>query len=194
MSRWIPLFLALVACGNRPTTHPHEIPAPPSEGPTPSPMPAADAASTHDTPKITIIGHATPDTLRAAGACPDLEEGVQPAQVEKVEAGGRPLYVVTCETFAYQGTFELWRQQAGAWKAVTDEDDKPVRGLGVPVVTEDGAVSWLEKARGPGDCGEYHEMKDGPRGMRVTLHTARACDAPVGDGEDLGDPRTWARR
>lgn len=201
MSRTIALLLALAGCTLAPaeTSVEAEQPSPetPAEASSETPAKTAAEAPSSDPPKapITIIGHATDDQLRAAGACPDLDEGVQPAHVEEVElGGGRAISVVTCETFAYQGTFELWEQQAGAWKPVTDEDRRPVRGLGVPAVAKDGAVTWLEKARGPGDCGDFYELQPGPRGYRVTTHTGRSCDTPVGPGEELADPRTWPSR
>jgi hypothetical protein len=139
----------------------------PPEPPPPPPAAAAPSA----------------ESMLAAGAC--KTDGTVAAVRSIALADGRALLEVTCAMFAYQGTYEYW------WPAPL----KPVAGpagafalLGVPTVDPmTGVLTWLEKDRGPGDCGNWYRYALEGDEFVQKEHRQRACDA----AGDAGPPETW---
>lgn len=167
------LVLALFACtGGTPEP---QAPEPDAPAPTEAPAPAdvVEEADPGD-PLAAVI---------AAGGCAQAEPDTQPQNVEVHTVGDKSYWVVTCEMFAYQGTFEVWDADAGA--PVMNGESR-LGGLGLPTLdAEAGTVTWLAKARGPGDCGDWyrHDLSGA-----LQEHRSRSCQDTA---PDTIDPSAW---
>lgn len=126
--------------------------------------------------------------LLAAGACAGTEllEG-RPAAIATYEEGA--LAIVACERFAYQEAFEVWRRDAsGAWGPVQSGVGVALKGLGGPELdATTGELWWLEKSRGPGDCGAYYRYRLEGAVALLTEHRARECE----DEGEIPPVRQW---
>jgi hypothetical protein len=92
--------------------------------------------------------------------------------------------MVPCESFAYQGTYELWLQ------AAEGEPVHQLNRLGVGYLDEEfGQWANLEKARGAGGCGIYERFDITPTAITLVETREQAC----GDGSEPpnADPSTW---
>lgn len=162
--------------------------SPPEEAP-PSPPPAPEQPPEPERPPEPEqpVGAVTVDhgALLSAGAC--REDG----QIERVSTSqlpdGRTILEVLCFMAAYQGAFE-YRWQDGL-APVLAEDGQPIAPVGLPTLdVSTGRLTWLSKARGLGDCGDYFVYQ--LRGERFALleHRSRPCDNP----DDYTPPEQWA--
>ena len=96
------------------------------------------------------------------------------------------MLLVTCENFAYQSTFEYWA--ASPMVPLKTRAGSILGGLGLPTMEAEGTVEWLEKSRGPGDCGTLHTYAPSGEVWVLKAERSRECDA--GDG-DPGAPQSW---
>lgn len=170
------LLFLLTACdgGDTPTTTPSVTPDP---APAPAPAPA---------PKPTPVAMPSKGALLKAGLCSD-DGTIQEMQVVSL-SDGRSLIEVTCAMYAYQGTFSY------AWpdgRPVVDQDGDPIQLLGFPGLdAETGVLSWLSKARGPGDCGDWYRYTLEQDRFVLQEHRSRSCDAET-DPETFPPPHLW---
>jgi len=164
----MPLLMLLLACdGSAPPAEPA-----PSPAPVPTPAPAPQAA---------------PDkaSLLAAGLCSD-DGTIQEMQAVTL-SDGRKLLELTCAMYAYQGTFSYAWADSG--EPVRDQDGNILSLLGWPGLdTETGALAWLSKARGVGDCGDYFVYQlEGDRFVQKE-HRSRGCD---NNADEVPPPDQW---
>ncbi len=147
-----------------------------SDAPTPSPAPdVVPPAPTADA--VDAV-----DTALFASAC-DGAGPSGPVQRDPV-AGGAELVEISCEWFAYQGTYELWLQPAEG------EPVHQLNRLGVGSLDEaTGQWTNLEKARGPGDCGVFERFAITDSAITVLETREQSCSN--GDEAPNIDPNTW---
>ena len=130
--------------------------------------------------------------VAAAGAC--AEDDVDaPSGIRALAAPDGALYEVECEMWAYQGPHEYWsRDGSGGWVGVEGPSGTVTRAIGIPGFDPDtGRLSWLQRARGLGDCGEWWilqlEGSGSERRFSLVEHRARECD----DAPDPPPPQQW---
>ena len=85
---------------------------------------------------------------------------------------------------AYQGTYEYWFADPSPRKA----PGLPPTVVGLPEIGSDGAITWLEKARGPGDCGDYYVFTLSGDAWSEKEHRRRACSD---DASEVPPPTSW---
>ena len=166
-------LLALLACDRTPV---------PAAATAPAPEPAPPELAAPDAP----AGDAAHAALLAAGVCGG--EGQISDTREIPLPDGRVLLEVLCAMYAYQGAYGYaW---ASSGEPVRDQDGAVLDLVGLPFLEPDGTLVWLEKARGPGDCGAYHRyLLEGDRFVRKE-HRVRPCSDAV-EEEDVPTPDTW---
>jgi len=162
------LLLSLVACGGRTPVGAEPTPEPPAAEPEGSP-PEGEAVEAPDT-SAEAMGAA----VLAAGGCAQttFADGEVP-QVALQPVGDADYWVVTCESYAYQGQFEIWSADG---PTPVRSGDGVLGGLGMPTVhASRRQVSWFSKAAGAGQCGDYFVY-----GLDGALqeHRSRSCSAP----------------
>jgi hypothetical protein len=88
---------------------------------------------------------------------------------------------------AYQGSYEYFWQDG--LRPVLKEDGQPLLVVGLPELdTASGTLTWLSKARGIGDCGDYFVyLLEGDR-FQLQEHRSRGCESP----EDDVPPTEWS--
>jgi hypothetical protein len=127
------------------------------------------------------------------GEAAELMEGVNPVET-LTEVDGGDLLLITCDTFAYQATYDLrfWdgtdiqAVQVQQWIDGSVEDDSVL--LGSPYMDDDGHLANLEKARGPGDCGVFSTWTVSSAEVLLLEVHSKECDDSTMD--DI-DPTAW---
>ena len=172
-------FLALMGCSGGPAS-PSETPAPDAVASDPA-EPASPAEAVADDTKDSIEAR-----LMAAGACADAGVSTPNAVSPQKLADGQDGLFVVCDRFAYQASFEYWA--ASPLAPLKTKAGATLGGLGEPMMAADGTVEWLEKARGPGDCGTLHTYVPSGDAWYLKTKRTRECDAATGDP---AKPKTW---
>jgi hypothetical protein len=126
----------------------------------------------------------------ALGAC--REDAIAaPESVTERPIGGLRLLEVTCAMWAYQASFEVWRLDGDVLAPLTVRG-APLRSAGLPEFDEaTRRISWLSKARGPGDCGEFTIIEIRDAAAFLVEKRARDCDAPPPEHDDLWSAPHW---
>jgi hypothetical protein len=172
------IFSLLFACAHSssPPATPETPEAPPKEtspGNVRTDMPAPGA---HDKALLA--------SLLAKGACQGDAEamGDLPSLKRYATPDGRELLEITCAFFAYQGMYDYW---LGPDEAPTHTS---ILALGIPAFDEQtGTLNWLEKFRGPSDCGIAHTAQLTETDLVTTAERRRECDVPG----DILPPEEW---
>jgi len=133
------------------------------------------------------------DMLRAAlnsvGACQEDGGNTESVQTFSIE-NADPLVEAHCAFYAYQGTYEYWRATPSGMKPATIEGETvPLYVVGMPSFDPLArSLTWLNKARGAGDCGEwFHYQLEGDHFVLET-HRRRECsDEPLPEGFVIPD-------
>jgi hypothetical protein len=129
----------------------------------------------------------TPAALLQAGACRDdgRVDGIEPRSVP----GGRLLWEVLCRYAAYQGAYEYWWSDDRGLRPALVLRGSPWTLVGNPELDAAATLTWLSKARGPGDCGDWYRAHlDGERFV-VDDHRSREC--PDALDEEPPAPSDW---
>lgn len=148
--------------------------------PEPAPAPVAEPVA-----EPTPVAEEPPAPTAPAGACPE-EDG--PTRVQAHPIPGGNVLEVDCRFYAYQGSFEYWLIRKGG---------QPIRLLADVGMSRFEAESMevinFQKARGPGDCGDWWRYRIEGDALVTLEHRAQGCeDVPPVDPEgDLPDPAKW---
>jgi len=173
--------LLLIGCSGPKTENIAEAPVNPE--PSPTPVPSEEPPAPTPAPGGSLL-----DTLLAVGACAKSENNPDFVRTVKelATSDGRPVYEVSCEMFAYQGTYDYFLGPPESAKQLS------VDVLGLP---EWDAVNdrlhWFEKARGPGDCGTYHEYQLRGDVLKLDVLRERACSDSVDENDDIPSAKDW---
>ncbi|MFT4978544.1 MAG: hypothetical protein ACI8S6_004454 [Myxococcota bacterium] len=100
---------------------------------------------------------------------------------------GRAIAEVNCEIYAYQGTYTYaW---ADGPRPILDSDGDQLVVLGIPFLDPaTGELKWLQKSRGPGDCGSFYRYALEGDHFRELEHRSRECDD---SSEEVPPPDEW---
>ena len=102
---------------------------------------------------------------------------------------GREIVEVICDSYTYQGQFcYAWRESS---EPVKDQFGRDLKFVGNPIFdSTTGDISWEEKARGAGGCGDWFRYSPEKDQYVLREHRSRDCDeAPV-----IADPQKWDLR
>ena len=178
------LIALLAACSSPATPEPNAAgdeapPATTEEAPPTEAAPETDAApaGAEATMHIPEPGHAgIIELLGSAGAC--KASGVEkPSMAMEWTYKGQQVYATECESYAYQSDFEWWVQTPEKLVPITDASGNPKRFLGYPSFDPaTGEASWLSKARGIGDCGDWQSYTLSGTTLTLKEHRSRECD------------------
>lgn len=199
MLRALFVSLLVAGCSTGPGAPPPSAPGPasaPAAAPEPAPDPAPAPAPAEEATPIagpTLYepgeGHAgMVEALGSAGACRDAEIE-KPLRVIAWETRDDAVYAAECEGFAYQSNYEWWTRGPKGFVRATRADGSPVNMLGYPSFDlEKGQAEWLEKARGPGDCGDWYRYRREGSVFTLEEHRSRSCEADPGE---VPPPSEW---
>lgn len=150
----------------------------------PTSVTAPAAPTTTPTPVTTPAALPDADALLAAGLCTEEKAIVELRTVHLDD--GRTMQEAVCARYAYQEVVQYsWAHTPGP---VGTTLGQPLSVVGVPRMDAKGALSWLSKARGPGDCGHFYRYQIDGDALRLVELRGRECtDEPPAEL----DPSTW---
>jgi hypothetical protein len=145
---------------------------------------------TEPTEPVAPIAPITSETPAAPsppeGACPEEQGDSGPRSVTAHPIPGGEVLAVVCRFYAYQGSFEYWLARDGA---------DPVRLLADFGLDTFDAESLelvnFQKARGPGDCGDWWRYRIEGDALVTLEHRARGCEEELPDDGELPPPSEW---